>query len=371
VAASLAVVALGVAAPPGASGDAKAYFFVAGHVFGVGEQQVYLVDRETQLTVRYRNANGELVAKTFHQHAQNSVAWTIEGIASGGGPVLAVATAAPTPAPSGSPSPTPSPSPAAAPSPASPPPSPALDAQGAVAVSGPMIEVAPASIVLSGITSELPQLGRPWKSAGNLQLPYGQLTVDLDNVITSGAGNQDTYVAQIASTGKTDLAAKIKVPGFGGASLRGTGTSTSTSFIETQSKLLLGLSLAATSHGNATAKDQHGSYDLAVKIAIKLVRYVPGIPPYNGGPGFVVASGYLGGTTAPDTGLYATAHPDTIAIPAATDTGFIPPPAPPATPYASALPATALPDIPLPMASDEPQASPPAGPTPTPQPTHY
>lgn len=367
----MAAIAMGIAAPPGTSGDGKAYFFVAGHTFGIGEQQVYLVDRETQLIVRYRDANGELASKTFHQHVRSSVAWTIEGIASGGGPVLGVATAAPSPTAIGSTTPAPAPSPSPTPSPASPTPSPMLDSQGAIAPNSAMSEVAPASIILSGITNDLPQIGRPWKSAGDLQLPYGRLTIDLDNVRATDTGDQDPAVAQIASTGKTGFTAKVKVAGFGVASLRGAGTATSTSFLETQNKLLLGLSLAATSHGNATAKDRHGSYDLSVKIAIKLVKYVPGIPPYNGSPGFVVASGFLGGTTAPDTGLYATAVPDKVTIPAPTDTGFIPPPGPAMTPYPSALPATSLPAIPLPMASDMPEASPPAGPTPTPQPTHY
>jgi hypothetical protein len=367
----MAAIAMSVAAPPGTSADDKAYFFVAGHTFGIGEQQVYLVDRDTQLIIRYRDANGALASKTFHQHVRSSVAWTIEGIASGGGPVLSVATAAPSPTAIGSMTPAPAPSPSASPSPASPPPSPMLGSQGAIPPNSAMSEVAPASIILSGLTSDLPQIGRPWKSTGDLQLPIGRLTFDLDNVITAGTGDQDPAVAQIASTGKTGFTAKVKIAGFGAASLRGAGTATSTSFLETQNKLLLGLTLAASSHGNATAKDRHGNYDLSVKIAIKLVKYVPGIPPYNGSPGFVVASGYLGGTSAPDTGLYATAVPDKVTIPAPTDTGFIPPPAPPMTPYPSALPATSLPAIPLPMASDMPEASPPAGPTPTPQPTHY
>jgi len=124
--------------------------------------------------------------------------------------------------------------------------------------------------------------------------------------------------------------------------------------------------------GPSTQQDDNGrgSYELQTTVALKLVRYVPGIVPYTGTGGFVPASGYLGGTSTPDMGIYATTRPDGIAIPAATDTGFIPPPAP-APPYQSALPAVPLPPIPLPMTSDQPAASPPAAPTPTPQPTHY
>lgn len=346
LAASFAGVALGVAAPPGATGDAMSYFLVPGHVFGLGEQQVYLIDRETQLVVRYRDGVGDLRSKALRQHVHSSVAWTIEGISSSGGPVLGVATAAQ--ATTGVATP-------------------------AATQSGSMIELAPLSLILSSMTVELPQIGKPWKSSGDLQLPYGRLTVNLDNVLAGAPGNQDVSVnvAQIASTGRTDFQAKVKVAGFGDAALRGAGSATSTSFVESQNKLLLGMTLAATSYGNATAKERRGTYDLSVKIAIKLVRYVPGIPPGSGSPGFGPASGYLGGTAAPDTQIYATANPDKIAIPAATDTGYVPPPAQPTPPYPSALPAVSLPPIPLPMASDVPAASPPAGPTPTPQPTHY
>jgi hypothetical protein len=375
-----AVIALGVASPPGVSGDAKTYYYVGGHTFGIGEQQVYLVDRDAILSVRYRNERGDLQSKTFHRRVQSSVAWTIEGLASGGGPILAVVTAAPTPVgavtistlqPVRSTSPsTPAP-PSPQPSGMSPAPSPMLDSHGAAAPGSALTEVAPASILLSSVTGDLPDIGRPWKSSGDVRLPYGAVTVNLENVVTTAAGNLDTNVMQIAQTGTTSFQAKVDVPGFGRAVLRGAGLATGTSFLESQNKLLLGMSLSTESHGNATANHKRGTYDLTLKIAIKLVKYVPGISPYNGPGGFVPASGYLGGTTAPDTGIYSTVVPDKVGIPAATDTGFVPPPPPPPSPYLSALPEMSLPPIPLPMSSDQPVASPPPGPTPTPQPTHY
>jgi len=367
---SFAIVALGIAAPPSANGLSQTSLYAGGHPFGIGEQQVYLIDRESTLAVRWRNRNGDLMTKTFHYHARTSVAWTIEGISSAGGPVLGVATAAPTPSGTSSPvAPLPSPS-ASAPSPL---PSPTLDARGAgsIAPGSALAEFAPASVLLSSIASDLPDIGKPWPSTGDVWLPFGTMTIDLNNEITAASGDQDANVAQIASTGTTTFRAKVKVAGFGTATLRGTGSATSSSFLETQNRLLLGMALTANSHGNAAAGDQHGTYDVGVKMAIKLVRYVPGIPPYTGSPGFVPASGFLGGTTAPDTGMYATTVPDRVAIPAATDTGYVPPPAGGATPYESALPEMSLPPIPLPMASDQPAASPPAAPTPTPQPTHY
>ncbi len=366
---SFAVVALGVAAPPGTSSAAQTSLYAFGHPFGIGEQQVYLIDRESALTVRWRDRSGELKSKTFHYHAQTSVAWTIEGLSSAGGPVLGVATAAPTSSATAEPPPSALPSLA----PSSPAPSPTLDAHGAggVAPGSALSELTPASFLLSSITSELPDVGKPWKSSGDVRLPFGAMTLDMSNEITAATGNQDVNVAQIASTGTNGFHAKVKVAGFGTATLQGSGPATSTAFFETQNRLLLGLTLGASSHGNAATSDGHGNYDMDAKFAIKLVKYVPGNVPYTGSPGFVPASGFLGGTTAPDSEIYATAVPDKIAIPAATDTGYVPPPAGGATPYQSALPAMSIPPIPVPMASDQPAASPPAGPTPTPQPTHY
>jgi hypothetical protein len=380
IAASFAVVALGVASPPDVDAGAKTYLYVGGHTFGIGEQQVYLIDEDSVLQVRYRDANGDLQSHVIHRRVRTSVAWTIEGFASGGGPVLGLSTSVPAPLGSVSVS-TLEPLRSAAPatptvqssqgSVPSPPPSPMLDSQGAAAPGSALSDLAPASILLSSIRNDLPEIGRPWKSSGILKLSYGTIAVGLENVVTAPTGDQDANVMQIASTGTTDFQAKVKVPGFGFAALRGNGRATATSFLESQNKLLLGMSLSATGHGNAAAHQQRGTYDVSVKILVRLARYVPGIPPYNGSPGFLPASGYLGGTTAPDTGMYSTVTPDKVAIPAATDTGFIPAALASPSPYLSALPAMSLPPIPIPISSDQPMASPPPGPTPTPQPTHY
>jgi hypothetical protein len=357
-----------VAAPPAATASGPVALYAGGHPFGIGEQQVYLIDRASTLTVRYRDNEGELRTKTFHYHAQTSVAWTIEGISSAGGPVLAVTTAAPTAPDSASPMPPPS----AEPIPHSPEPSPMLDAHGvgAPARGSALDELTPASLLLAGIKDQLPDVGKPWRSSGVIPLPFGTLTLTMDHVIETPKGDQDANLAVIQSTGTSGFSARVRISSFGVAALHGGGTVSALSYLETMTRLLLGTTISATSHGNVSASSIHGAYELQSTVAIKLAKYVPGLVPNSGSPGFVPASDYLGSTTAPDSQIYSTARPDTIAVPAATDTGFIPPPAV-ATPYHSALPAASLPPIPLPMPSGQAAASPPAGPTPTPQPTHY
>ena len=353
--------------PPEATAAGPVAFYAGGHPFGIGEQQVYLIDRAATLIVHYRDAQGDARSKTFHYHAQTSVAWTIEGFSSGGGPVLAVTTAAPTAS-----SPMPPATPSASPVEQHAPPSPSLDPHGvgAPAPGTALAELIPASVILAGINEQLPDVGRPWKTTGAFPLPFGTLSMTLDHVILTPTGDQDPGLAVIASTGTTDFSAKVRVAGFGVATLHGGGNARATSYLETQSRLLLGTTITANNHGNARAEAAHGAYELQSTVAIKLAKYVPGLVPNAGSPGFVPASDFLGSTTAPDQQIYSTTQPDAIAIPAATDTGFIPPPAV-ATPYQSALPAMSLPPIPLPAASGQAAASPPPAPTPTPQPTHY
>jgi hypothetical protein len=247
-----------------------------------------------------------------------------------------------------------------------------LDAHGigAPARGSALDELTPGSVVLAGIGNQLPDIGKPWKSSGAIPLPFGTLTLTMDHVIQTPKGDQDANVAVIESTGTSGFSSRVRVSGVGTAQLHGGGTANATSYVETQNRLLLGTTISANSHGNASTSSKHGTYELQSTVAIKLAKYVPGLVPNSGSPGFVPASDYLGSTTAPDSQIYSTARPDTIAIPAATDTGFIPPPAV-ATPYQSSLPAASLPPIPLPMRSGQAAASPPAGPTPTPQPTHY
>ncbi len=367
IAVLLALLAAGVANPDSQNPAQKTYYYVAGHVFGIGEQQVYVVQRTATLTVRYRDAGGSLQSQTFRQADRDSVAWTIEGIASGGGPILGVSTAAPVSTASASPSPSPTMNAVATPSPQS---SPTLDALGAGGAGGPMGALGAATFLLASLPADMPDIGKPWFSKSALPLRFGALTLEMNNMVDQPAGNQGTVV-QISSTGGCELQWKLRVKGFGAASLRGGGGATSQSFVETQNRLLLGMTVSAFSHGNAKMKDRTGSYSLDVSVAIKLVHYVPGIPVYAGTVGFVPASAYLGNTMAPDTSIYSTAEPRPVTSPAATNTEFIPPPMAPVTPYPSALPEVSLPPIPIPQSSDQPVASPPAPPTPTPTPSRY
>ena len=369
IAALVAFVAAGVADPSGQSSQAKSVYYVAGHVFGLGEQQVYVVTRIATLTVRFRDASGVVQSRVFRQDDNASVAWTIEGIASGGGPILAVSTAAPPVASSASPSPVPTAS-APPPATASPQPSPMLDAQGAGSSAGAMGDLSAATFLLGSLQSELPDIGKRWFSSGVLPLRYGVLTLSMNNMVDLPTGDQGTMVL-ISSTGGCDFQSQLKVKGFGLATLRGGGGATSRTYLESQNKLLLGMVIDASSHGNAKAKDRLGSYTLQTDVTIKLLHYIPGVPVFTGTVGFVPASAYLGNTTAPDTSIYSTSVPAAIASPAATNTEFIPPPMAPVTPYPSALPEVSLPPIPIPQSSDEPIASPPAPPTPTPTPSVY
>lgn len=369
VAVVFAVVAASVADPNSQSSPAKAYYSVAGHAFGIGEEQVYVIARTSTLTVRYRDGSAALKSQTFKENARSSVAWTVEGIGSAGGPILGIATAAPVSTSSASPVPSigPSTTPSAS---ASPQASPMLDSQGAGAPTGALADLASASFLLSSLSADLPDIGKWWTSTGVVTLRYGTLTLHMNNIVNQPTGDQGSVV-QISSTGGSDLQAKIKVTGFGLATLRGGGGATSQTFVESQNKLLLGMALNAFSHGNANVKGRTGSYNLNVSTTIKLVRYIPGIPVYSGSPGFLPASAYLGNTAPSDTAVYSTAVPDQVARPVATNTEFIPPATAPITPYPSTLPEVSLPPIPIPQSSDQPIASPPAPPTPTPTPTRY
>jgi hypothetical protein len=368
VAALLAFVAASVADPTGNTATpAKTSYYVAGHVFGIGEQQVYIVQRTAMLTVHFRDASGALQTRAFKQADRESVAWTIEGIASDGGPILGVNTAAPAATASPSATPTPSASPTATPTPG---PSPKLDAHGAGSASGALGDLGAANFLLASLTTDLPDIGRLWFSKGLVPLKFGTLTLSMNNIVNQPTGDQGN-VLSISSTGGCAYAAKLPVSGFGVASLRGGGGASGQSFVESQDRLLLGMTLFAHSRGNAKAKDHSGSYTLEMNETIKLVHYIPGIPVYVGSVGFVPASAYLGNAATADTSIFSTGNPEPVSSPAATNTEFIPAPMAPVTPYPSALPEVSLPPIPIPQSSDQPVASPPAPPTPTPTPSVY
>ncbi|MDQ6825224.1 MAG: hypothetical protein M3007_07165 [Candidatus Eremiobacteraeota bacterium] len=354
---ALALTAMGVDAPDAG----KTFLLMNGHSFGIGEQQVYAIERSADLSVHFRDAAGTLRTKRYHHHIRTSVAFTIEGVSSAGRPVLAMAAYNPNPA-SANPEPPP-------PSPQSPPPSPELDERGSLATAGYAGSFAPASIILSSLNDDVLSAGKKWSSSGSLILPFAKIAVNLENTAIPMKDDQSGTVTQINSVGKTDVRGKVSVAGFGQALLRGSGSALATAFVDSRDKLLLGFTLDSTSRGNAIGQRKRGAYDLKEQLTIKLVHYVPGIAPVVIGPGYIIASGYVGSYASPDTGNFSTAPPNPIAVPAATDTEYMGSPLPTFAP--SALPEASLPPIPLPLASDQPIASPPPGPTPTPTPTRY
>jgi len=376
---SLATLALALAARGFDTAPApKTILLMSGHAFGIGEQQVYAIDTSADLVVRFRDSSGTARTKHYRHTVRTSVAFTIEGVSSSGHAVLALATAnsAPQVTPSATESAAPYVTTPSAPygtatpaSPHSPPPSPELDEHGALAVAGSAADLAPASIILSGINADVLSAGKTWKSGGEVKLPYATVALGLENSAAPLSGDESNSVLQVRSTGTASMRGKLFAGGFGSAALRGAGPATGTSFIDTQNKLLLGFALKSSSHGNVTGRRKHGTYDLKLELAIKLVHYVPGIPPVITGPGYILASGYVGSYASPDTGNLSTAPSNPIAVPAATNTEYTGSPLPSFTP--SALPEASLPPIPMPLPSDQPVASPPAGPTPTPTPTRY
>ncbi|MDQ6781357.1 MAG: hypothetical protein M3Z37_09440, partial [Candidatus Eremiobacteraeota bacterium] len=354
---AVATLAMGVEAPV----PSRTALTLPGHSLGIGEQQVFVIDRMADLNLRFRDDLGRVHATHYRSHLTSSIAFTIEGVSSAGTLVLGLALP-------GSPQPQSSQAQPVPPvTPLSPPPSPELD-QGATLPTRSVADFSPASILMSGLTDDLLNAGRPWKSAGSLSLPYGRVNVNMVTTRAAAAADQATTVAHLVSDGSAEVRGKLTLKGVGQTSFNGNGRATASAYVDAQNELLLGMTLTTYSQGNARARRDRGSYDLHVQLAIKLVHYVPGIPLLTG-PGSVVASGHLGTIASPDQGNISTAPANPVAVPAVTDTGFVGSPLPTLQP--SALPEASLPPIPLPMDSSQPIVSPPPGPTPTQTPFRY
>lgn len=368
------VLALGIfvaAVASGAPSPPTANVFVPEHAYGIGEQQVYAIVSTTTLTVKFRRLDGSLVKKTLNSPSRHSVALTVQGYTPEGAPVLAVATPPPAPARSGSKSAISSPSPAAAASGVSPPPGPSVRKSGAVETTGPLADLSITSVVLSGLNGAPPELGKSWRSSGTLQTSLGTLAVALDNAPNNSTGDETSTTLQVTSKGTADVTGDLRVPDFGKAVLRGRATVGALTYVELANRLLLGMDLVANGRGNLNGElGQRGSFDLAVRYAVKLVRYVRGASPApSAGLPFSVASGFLGGATGETPNYFRPASINPIAQPGATNTGFLPPPQPVATISPTAAPGESLPPVPIVLPSGQPVASPP--PAPSPSPTRY
>jgi len=333
----MTVAALGDPPAPGSVPNA----FLANRVFGVGEQHVYLIERHQTVVVRFRSSDGSVVNKTVSRDDRQSVAFTVEGYGEGGAVELAVAADA---------------------TPNALQPSPSIRSDGTIAAAGPLALIAPAALVLGGASPPPLDDGAKWNTNDPLPLPLGAAFLRLVNAATVWEG--DSGVLQIAATGTFDTHGSIDVAGFGVAALRGGGSVTGVSFVDTRERLLLGSTYALHSSGNAVnRRGDSGTYMMKAAYTIKLAHYVAGLmppPPMapSGVPGLI--------ETAPPDNIMHGGPTDELSHPAATDNIFTSSPLPSQSP--EPVPDVSLPPVPLPVSSDAPLASPPMRP-PTPYPT--
>ncbi len=327
----------------------RSSLFVAGHEYGTGEQQVYAIDERAILAFRFRRQDGRLVSKSLRVSEKRSVAFTVEGFDSTGAPVLAVATAGNSRKTNSS---------ASAESTSSP----SVGSDGSAPLGNGLSDLAPASLILSGLAGQAPASGATWKSLGTIRLPFAKLTITLTNTAREPANAENTATLQVSSSGRAEVSGSTRVPSFGAASLRGGVAVASSSYLERDRRLLLGLSLKASGAGNArNAHGERAAYNLTLEYAMRLVRFVQGTPPPPSRPPFGDQS--LGSPASPDISNRAPAPISTMANPAPTNTSYVPSPLPTVAPTPG--PAESLPPIPIILPSDQPVASPPPAPTPT------
>lgn len=347
-----------------ASAPSSISAFLPNRVFGLGEQHVYVIERDENVVVRYRDSNGDLVSKALALRDSHSVALTVEAYASDGGAVLGVSVEAP-PAPSASPSASPSPPSESlasnAPSASA---SPIVGVNGAITLPGPLAQLGGAALIVGAQPSAPLADGSKWSSGGPLALPVGAVNLRIANAAT--AWNEDPTVLQVTSAGTLDTSGTVDIAGLGKVALRGNGTSNAVSFIDMKDALLIGASFTIASRGNAVnAHGAVGQYTLSASYTLKLARYVPGrMPPPTFPPSAIPG---LLHNESPDTSMITQGPVDQVAHPEPTDNLFGGSPLPVVTP--TPMPEQSLPPVPIPVSSDASLASPPA-PPPTPIPTH-
>jgi hypothetical protein len=320
--------------------------FLPNRTFGLGEQQVYVIERDQRVVVRYRNANDDIVTKTLTRKDTHSVALTVEAYASGGGAVLGV-TAETTPASGAS-------STSA---------SPMVGVDGAISAPGPLEQLAAAAVIVGAQPSAPLADGSKWSGGGTLALPIGAVKVRVANAAT--AWNGDPSVLQVTSAGTLEPSGSLDVKGLGKVALRGNGTCNGVSFLDMTDALLIGANFTLASRGNvANSRGTAGDYTLNATYTLKLARFIPGrMPPVP------LATPVIPGlmrSAPPDSNVINQGAADQVAHPAPTDNIFSGSPLPVVT--ATPMPEQSMPPVPIPVASDAALASPPA-PPPTPFPT--
>ncbi|HXM17260.1 MAG TPA: hypothetical protein VN934_00450 [Candidatus Tumulicola sp.] len=358
---ALAVAALAAAAPPPRTATA----FVPGRSFGIGEQQVYTIEQNTKLTVRFRRPDGSIDVKNLESTTRRSVAFTVEGLSSAGNPVLAVATAVAIASPAAGAAATPSASPKAVPS-ASPPPSPDVRSDGSVNVDGGLADLSPLAGVLAGAAPDKLEPSMTWRSEASVNLPLASLALHMSNTANAPSADGPPNVIGVTSTGSADVSGSTKISGYGSTTLRGAGAAVIQAFVDKERGVLLGMSLTVGSRGNAaSARGDHGGYDLNAQYTVKLVRYVAGVSPAS--PNAQPTLNTLTRFASPDSAIFSGGgNPSPLAHPGPTNTFFLSSPQPAPSETTTPAPSESLPPIPIPQSSDAPMASPPAPPSPSP-----
>jgi hypothetical protein len=335
-AAATSVAALGDVGNPSSVPNA----FLPNRAFGIGEQQVYVIERHQTVDVRFRAPNGDLVSKQLTRDDVHSVAFTVEG--SDAGDIVLAAVSDATAQPDSAPSPT-------------------VRADGTISAAGPLAAIGAGALVLGSVPPALAE-GTTWNTSGALRLPFGPMQMRMTN--TSATWEGGDAVVQVASTGSVDASGSVTVPGFGPASLRGSGSTKGISFIDTDLRLLLGSTYSIVGSGNAqNGRGEHGTYLMKAAYTLKLARYVPGRP---GPPAYAPTElPRMIETVSPDQIIHG-GSVDEIAHPAPTDNVFSSSPLPAGSPIP--LPDESLAPVPLTVSSGAPLASP-LPPPPTPVPT--
>jgi hypothetical protein len=343
----LAAACIAAAAPSGP-------IFFPDRQYGLGERQSYVMSRDARLTVRFSRPGGALSAKTVAKARESSVAFTVEGFTDAGTPVLGIATADQNDRDATGES-----SAATA--------SPVIDADGGVR-SESFAEFAPATSLLNGLDAGALDIGATWHGQGDLLLPFARLALRLKSQVNFKSGDTGSTLLQALVTGNAGVTGHPLVAPYGAIRLIGAGTAAGSAFFSPERRLLLGMELTMTSNGNATdARGRRGSYSLVAHWSIKLARYAPGILPGPGiSPGIGIPVTQMGAPEPGATNVYSQGSPADVFAPASINPDVIDRSNASVPPTAAPSPDESLPPVPIEMPSDQPMASPPPGPSPTP-----
>jgi hypothetical protein len=304
--------------------------------------------------VRIAGPTGAIVSKTADSVDESSVAFTVEGFTDAGMPVLAVATAIRNDR--------------------------GVSSGGASATASPVIAsdgnvpsemfagFAPAAALLNGIDPQALDIGTIWNSRGDLPLPFARAAARMKGQVNFKSGDVNSTLLQALLTGTASIAGHPRLAPFGALHLAGGGAVTGNAYIALERRLLLGMELTLTSNGNVTdAHGRHGAYALITRWSIKLASYAPGVLPGPGiSPGIGIPVTQMGAAAPGATNVYSQSSPSDVFAPASVNPDVIDKSDASAPPTAAPSPDESLPPVPVEMPSDQPVASPPPGPSPTP-----